>query len=184
MDAEERELIETCLAGDEAARGRLYARHAGFVMAYLLRSGFARAEAEDVLQETFLRVFRSLDTFDESRGAFHSWLGAVARNAARRQWGRRRETDRFDPELAEEALAAREEADSLPAAREEADAVRTCVSGLPEEHRRIVELRYVDGLTLRAVAEAAGMPEATVRLRLREAHGLLEQGLKEAGVVG
>ena len=182
MDADERQLLAQCLAGDEDARERLYSRHAGCVMAWLLRSGFARADADDLLPETFLRAFRSLATFDAGRGTLRGWIGAIARNVARRQWEKRRETNRFDAELAEEILPAREDASCAPENAEEIDLLRSAIRALPGELRRVLELRYVEGLTGRAVAETLGMPEATVRLRLREAYGLLEKRLAEAGV--
>lgn len=182
MEADERQLLDSCLAGNEDARERLYSRHAGCAMAYLLRSGFTRADADDLLQETFLRAFRSLGTFDAGRGTLRGWIGAIARNVARKHWERRRHAERFDAELAEEILPAREDSAAAPENAEEMDLLRSAIRALPGELRRVLELRYVEGLTGRAVAETLGMPEATVRLRLREAYGLLEKRLAEAGV--
>lgn len=182
MDAKDLQLIQACRAGEEAARQRLYAAHAGRVMAYLLRSGFARADADDLLQETFLRVFRSLGTFDPAKGAFAGWLGAIARNVARRRWARRTDAERFDPELAEDTLLAKGLPDGDPASREEMGLLRAGIAELPEELRRVLELRYVEGLTTRAVGESAGLPEATVRRRLQEAFAALRARLRAAGV--
>ena len=103
---DERHLVLRALAGEESACEELYDRHGGRVMAYLLRSGFVRADADDLTQEVFLRAFKSLRTFDAARGAFAAWVGAIARNVARRQWGKRRGGESFDSQLAEEMFAA------------------------------------------------------------------------------
>ena len=177
------QLISRALAGEGSAYEGLYEAHARRIMAYLLRSGFARADADDLLQETFLRAFRSLGTFDDARGSFRTWVSAIARNVARKHWQRRSEAEDFDPELAEDVLVAADNPTETAAAREEMDAVGECVAALPEELRRIVRLRYVEGRTTRGVAAAAGIPEATVRLRLKEAHARLQQCLKARGVM-
>jgi len=182
VDSTDRELVERCLAGDELAAERFYGRHAGRVMAYLTRSGFARPDAEDLSQEVFIRALGSLDTFDESRGGLPQWIGAIARNVARRHWARRSPHSAFDPGLADELFATPDGPNPSPEQQEEIDAVRQCVQQLSAELRRVVELRYVDGLTTRGVAAAVGMPEATVRLRLREAQGTLERWLMDKGV--
>ncbi len=176
------QLAQRCLEGDQAAFGSLYAAHAGAVMAYLLRSGFDQADAADLCQETFIRAFASLASFDASRGTLRGWLAAIARNAARKQWSRRKEGENFDPELAEETLATSDNPGERAAAREAIAAVRDCVNALPAELARIVRLRYIDGRTTRGVAAAAGIPEATVRLRLAQAHDLLAGCLREKGV--
>lgn len=182
MDDRERQLVSRCLAGDAPAQEALYRLHAGRILAHFLRSGFARADAEDLLQETFVRAFRSLRTFDAARGSLGTWLAAIARNVARKRWHRRREAESFDPELAEEMLAAPDNPGREAERREETDAVAGCVAALPDELERIVRLRYVEGRTTRGIATAAGMPESTVRLRLAEAHERLARCLRGKGV--
>jgi len=159
----------------------LYVTHAGWVKAYLRRCGFGPADADDLAQEAFLRVFRSLGTFDPARGRFSAWLATIVRNVARRQW-RRRTADTFDPGMAEDLLAVHENPAAEPESREETDALAACIAALPPELGRIVQLRYVDGFTTRAIAEATGMAEATVRLRLDEAKEMLEKCLRSKGI--
>jgi RNA polymerase sigma-70 factor (ECF subfamily) len=177
------ELVRRSLAGEAAAQEALYETYARRVAGYFLRSGFVRADADDLTQETFVRAFRSLHTFDPDRGAFGAWVSTIARNVARRRWSRRPGPDCFDPELAEEVLPGRDDESASPAAREEIDVVRACVAELPPELGAVVRLRYVDSRTTRGIGEALGMPEATVRLRLREAQALLETALRKRGVV-
>lgn len=181
MDSDERQLVGRCLAGEPSAFEELYLAHAGRVKAYLLRCGFGFLDAEDLHQEVFLRAFKSLDTFDPSAGPLGRWLWAIARNVARRQAGRAARAGDFDPELIEEVLAAPADASADPQRREELSAIGACVAALPADLGRLVRLRYVDGLTTRAMAERAGMAEATVRLRLAESAELLRRCMTGKG---
>jgi RNA polymerase sigma-70 factor, ECF subfamily len=160
----------------------LYSTHAGWVKAYFRRCGFGPADADDLAQEAFLRVFRSLHTYDPERGRFTAWLATVVRNVARKRWHHRAAAESFDPQMADEMLAVQDSPAAGPEARETTGALAGCIEALPPDLGRIIQLRYVDGLTTRATAEAAGMAEATIRLRLEEAKGMLQECLKRKGV--
>ena len=181
MSDEERQLVNRALAGEQEAAEAIYAAHAGRVKAYFLRSGFARPDADDLTQEVFLQVFKSLETFQPQRGGLRQWLGAIARNVARKHLSRRAEPEDFDPALAEEMFAGGENPGAGAAAREEFEAVRACVAALPAELGQIVRLRYVEGRTTRGITAVTLLPEATVRLRLKQAMELLAQCLKDKG---
>ncbi|MCY2926569.1 MAG: sigma-70 family RNA polymerase sigma factor [Planctomycetota bacterium] len=167
------QFVARVLAGDATAFGGLYDAHAGGVKAFFLRGGAGDADAEDLTQETFSRAFKSIKTYDARKGEFLTWVGAIARNVVRRHWGRRKQPDGMDPELAEEMFATYDNPGQAAAAGEEVQAIAGCVGALPQELGRLVRLRYVEGRTTRGVGEAAGVPEATVRSRLAEAHALL-----------
>ena len=160
----------------------LYSQHEGRVKAYFRRCGFASADVEDLTQEVFVRIFKSLHTFDAARGPLGPWLATVVRNVARRRWQRRTPAGGLDPEMAEALLAAPEDPAGAPEAREQMAALAVCVESLPPDLARMVRLRYVEGLTTRGIAEATRMAEATIRLRLAEAKELLERCLRAKGV--
>ncbi len=184
MDENEKQWIDGALSGNPAAFGALYDANARWVTVYFLRCGFAGPDADDLVQETFVRVFRSLATFDPARGSFRPWLAAIARNAARRRWSARPRPEDFDPELAEKMLVAPQDGPAGAAGtREEIDAVRQCVQALPEDLRRVVRLRYVVGQTTRGIAADTRIAEATVRLRIEEARRRIEKCLRGKGVV-
>lgn len=168
--------------GEAIAFTQVYARHEGRVKAYFRRRGFGPADAEDLTQEVFVRIFKSLHTFDAARGPLGPWLATVVRNVARRRWQRRTPADGLDPEMAEALLAAPEDPAGSPEAREQVAALAGCIESLPPDLARMVRLRYVEGLTTRGIADATRMAEATVRLRLSEAKELLERCLKGKGV--
>lgn len=182
MSETELELVSRCLSGQESAYLSLWESHARRVKAYFLRSGFLYADADDLTQDVFIRAFKSLGTFDADRGSMRTWLGVIARNVARKRWDRRNEGHCFDPELADDMFAAADNPDQSVEAREENAALRDCVASLPAELAMIVRLRYVHAKTTRGVAEAAGLAESTVRLRLTEASRLLAECLKSKGI--
>ena len=181
MDTQESELISRALAGEQSAFGVLYAHHAGRAKAYFLRCGFGSADADDLTQTVFVRVFKSLHTFDAARGQFPAWLAAIVRNTARKHLRRRRSPACFDPELAEETLCGGDNPGPASEEREEIDALSECISALPSEPARIINLRYVEGRTTRGIADITGIAEATVRLRLSEAKDMLRRCLKSKG---
>jgi RNA polymerase sigma factor (sigma-70 family) len=124
----------------------------------------------------------ALGRYDESRGAMSTWLGAIARNVARRAWERRpRETEDFDPQLAEEVLADGPDPLSGPERQEELDALVGCIESLPADLARLVHLRFVEARTTRGIAQATGLPESTVRLRLADAQERLAACLGSKG---
>ena len=175
--------LALALEGDHDAFAHLYQLHGPRVKVYFQRSGFAPAEADDLTQDTFIRVYRSLHTFDPKRGKFRTWVSTIARNVARRRWSRRNEASNFDPELAEETLYGDDNPTAAIETRERIEAVRDCITMLDKELGQIVALRYVRGLTTRAIGSEMKMAEATVRLRLSEARGVLQRCLQGKGVL-
>lgn len=180
-DQRETEWIAGALRGDQAAMRLLYARHGRVVTAYFARCGFGGADCDDLLQEVFIRAFRSLTTFEGSRGGFRTWLAAIARNVARKRWQQRPVGLAFDPEIAQEVLTIEDNPGHTLQQQEELAALSDCVSHLPPDLAKLVQLRYADARTTRGIAEAAGLAEATVRLRLQQAMEMLENCMKSKG---
>ncbi|MBI5724320.1 MAG: sigma-70 family RNA polymerase sigma factor [Planctomycetes bacterium] len=181
MSDADAKLVERCLANEPGAFGELYAAHAGRVMAYMLRRGFAASDAEDLTQDAFLRAARSLGSFDASRGSLGQWLAAIARNICRRNWQRYADGHNFDPLLCEEIFALSDGPDKAAGNAEELAALEDCISRLPQELATLVRLRYICGMTTRGLVGASGLPESTVRQRLTEAREKLSAALKEKG---
>lgn len=190
---QDRELVASCRTGDPSAFARLVRLHEGMVFnvsARLLGDG---EEARDVAQEVFLQVYRQLGRF-EGRSSLKTWIYRIAVNQChnrRRFWSRRRR-DREET-LDEGSLGAAAQGVRAGAApgpyeeavrRERARRVQAALLQLSFEHRSVLVLREVEGLTCGEVAAALGVPEGTVKSRLsraREAmrlrlHGLIEEG--------
>jgi len=178
------ELIRRFVAGDGEAFDALHLRHHPWVCRWLRGRGFGHADAVDIAQEAFVRVFRAADRFDASKGVFGSWLGAITRNCATRHAQR---TGREHASALEDPAACLEDPDLSPdqqAARtEEHAAVDDCTERLPVQLRRIIRLRYARGETTRTIAATVGISEASVRNRLTEASDLLRQCLEAKGIL-
>ena len=170
-------LADRLRAGDAEALGELYDRYAPAALATALRVLGNRDEAEDVLHDAYVAVWRKIDRFDAERGSLRAWLMTVVRNRAiDRVRGRR---VGMDVEDADERSSCAGPNPTLEAAiaRSSAGDVRAALAELPEDQRRAVELAYFEGYTYREVAEMTGVPPGTASGRLRLALSKLRETL-------
>ena len=158
-------------AGEALALEEAYDKYSRPVFALLLRMTQDRAAAEDLLQETFLRVWRSGGSFDPNRGALLPWLLTVARNLALDRFRSSAERQRRRESLAETApepwVKARGEA--WVDGRREAESVRETLDKFPPEQRRAIELAYFEGMSHSEVAAAMDRPLGAVKTWIRTA---------------
>src|SRR5262249_18709939 len=128
------------------------------------------AIAEDLTQETFLRVWNRAQAFDPERGAIGAWLLAVARNRAidwlRSTRGRERNALEFE-ESDHPSLYTDMEPDLLLS--DKARRVKAAMERLPANHRQVIELAYFEGLSQTEMAERLGQPLGTVKTWVRTA---------------
>jgi RNA polymerase sigma-70 factor (ECF subfamily) len=160
-------------ARDREAMASLYARYATPLFRFLLHLMGRREPAEDVLQETFLRVWRAGPAYEPS-AAVSTWLFTVARNAALNALARQRGRALTDAE-AEGAVA--------PEAEEgggEREAVRAAVDRLPAGERAVVILSVYGGLRYAEIARALGIPAGTVKSRMAAAVARLRRRVAAA----
>jgi RNA polymerase sigma-70 factor (ECF subfamily) len=185
-DARDRADMERLIAGQDTALNDLMERHATPVFHFLCRMVGNEDDANDLAQETFVRVFKSHDSFRTS-GKFSTWLFTIAANLARNhfRWRSRHPGISLETENAEteQTLGGTLPSDS-PApneqalASERAGAVRVAVGKLPEDLREAIVLCEWEE---RSVAEAATILETTpkaVESRLYRARQLLRERLK------
>jgi len=182
MDRTDTELVAGIMLGDESASRELYRRYARRARAFFLRTGFSPPDADDLTQDTFVRGYRALHTFDAARGPFYGWFQAIATNVARRAF-RKADRENFDISLADDVFAGADGAGGPAEEREELTALDESIKALDPESARLVRLRYVDGRTTRGIAAETGLPEATVRWRLRKALEHLEKDLNAKGII-
>jgi RNA polymerase sigma-70 factor (ECF subfamily) len=186
LAASDAQLFARIAAGDHAALAGLYDRYGRFVFSLALRTLRDRNEAEDALQEIFIKVWSRADQFDPRRGSALSWLGTLARHHAIdrvRAAGSR-------PSLApatttttdgDERDAAPDDARHRPEARtildEDREAVRKGLGALPAEQRVLLELAYFDGLSQSEISEHVSAPLGTVKTRMRAGLKSLRESL-------
>ena len=161
------ELLKAVARGDEQALAQLYDSYRLILFGLLVRILNSREEAEDVLQEVFLQVWRRARDFDETRGKPFTWLVTLARSRAidrlRSLGARDRVAQASVREAAEEVSdAARDTFRS-----EQRALVTSALSQLPEEQKRSLVLAYFDGLTQSEIATKLGAPLGTVKTRMR-----------------
>ncbi|MGC3968209.1 MAG: RNA polymerase sigma factor [Pirellulales bacterium] len=173
-----RELVVRCLRGDDRAMLALVERHQPQVYGLCYRMVGHRQDAEDVAQETFVRVLRSLAQWDSSR-EFMPWLLAIAANRCRTLLGRRskRPTASSDVEFAPDGRPDRH------AALQTAEEVQCALVGLREEYRQAFLLFHVDQLSYAEIGAALEVPLGTVKTWVHRARLELASVLRERGVV-
>lgn len=167
-------------AGDHAAFARIVAAYQGRIFAYLGRMGLDRASAEDIAQETFLRLWRNARLFDPRLGKPATWIVAIARNLAlthlTRPERRIEVNDGADPpdvptdaRTPDEALLAKQEWTRLHAA------LRLLSPG----DRALLAASYFDDLDLAEIARIEGCSTGAVKTRLHRARARLRQILED-----
>ncbi|MHB9133688.1 MAG: RNA polymerase sigma factor [Armatimonadota bacterium] len=182
--------LEMIREHDAGAFDAFYARHREAVGRHLLRIVRDEASAEDLLQETFLRVWLRADQWD-GRGSITGWLTRIATNLALNQLRstkRRREQpleipnmqadeETFLPGWWVDAIALGPEA--LCEQRERHELLQRLVAELPEEKREVIRLVHEAEMDIHDVAATLGIPEGTVKSRLHHARKHLAREWKE-----
>lgn len=172
-------LLKAVGLGDESALASLYDRYRLILFGLLTRILNSRAEAEDVLQEVFLQVWRRAGDFDERRGRPFTWLVTLARSRAidrlRLLASRERVVTAAAQEVREEISDAVE--DTLHA--EQRETVMRALAKLTEEQRQVLLLAYLDGMTQSEIAAKLNSPLGTIKTRMRSAMIKLRELLGE-----
>ena len=176
--------VQETLRGNRNAFGEIVERYTPLLYSLAFRMLGRGEEAEEAVQEIFLRAFRALSRFRLDR-RFHPWLYTIAlnylRSSERRQ--RRRRGLRL-VRLGEELEAVVDRGELPEAALERDDGERLAqeaLAGLPALYREVFLLREVEGLSVRDAAEALGVPEGTVKVRLHRARKELARRLAGMG---
>jgi RNA polymerase sigma-70 factor (ECF subfamily) len=164
------DLVRRLQRRDPRAMAELYDRYGRLVYALILRVVRDGGIAEDLVQETFLRVWNRVQGFDAERGGLGPWLLAVARNRAidylRSAAGRMRNSVEL-PETEHPALFCDMEKELLNSDR--VRRVRVALEKLSQNHRAVIELAYFEGLSQAEMAEKMGEPLGTVKTWVRTA---------------
>jgi RNA polymerase sigma-70 factor, ECF subfamily len=176
------DLVRRLKERDQDAMAKLYDRHARVAYGLILRIVRNGAVAEDLLQETFLRVWNRVHAFDPQRGLFGPWILAIARNRAidylRSVDGRAMQSPFELEKMEEPALFADFERDILNMDR--AALLRDALGKLTQNQRIVIELAYYEGLSQTEMAERMKQPLGTVKTWVRSALKTLREHLAQA----
>lgn len=177
-------LVERCLSGDQGAWESLVKLHTRRVYGICYRFTNNDGEAQDLTQDVFLRIFKTLKSFRSGEGSFTVWLARLTRNLLIDHYRRTklaRATDSIEDQLTvlEERSAGSGRADGLLAGREASEILQAGLQRLSPELRETVILRDLEELEYKEIADVLGVPEGTVKSRLNRGRAELARVLRK-----
>lgn len=180
-DLPDAELVARIVDSDSAALAGLYDRFSPVLLALIRRVVGAAGDAEEVLQEVFIQVWRQADRYDSSRSSVSNWLSLITRSRSIDRLRKLQVKDR----TAQAAFAEDPRLDTSPEGvrnvlfLERRDRIRSALDELPEAQRQVIELAFFKGMTQSEIAEGIGIPLGTVKTRTLLAMKKLREALKE-----
>jgi RNA polymerase sigma-70 factor, ECF subfamily len=181
-------LVERCLNGDEAAWETLVRTHTRRVYGFCYRFTGKESEAQDLTQDVFVRVFRSLKTYRSDEGAFGAWLARLSRNLLIDHYRRTRQeraTESIEEQLPmiEERAATSARPEGMLAGREASEILQAALQRLSPDLREAIILRDLQEMEYREIADILKIPEGTVKSRLNRGRAELARVLRQQKVV-
>ena len=174
-------IIEKCLGGDQAAWDTIVRTHWRRVFNIAYKFVGRHDEAEDLTQDVFIKIFRSLNSFDR-RANFHTWLFSVSRNLCIDHYrALRREREVMNHDIDADSLSPASSTVSQFGALEQRDRVellRTALALLTPTLRTAVMMRDIQELTYQEIAADLGVPEGTVKSRINRGRGELAREIR------
>lgn len=171
-----RKLVRECLQGSAAAQGALYDLYAGQMLGLCYRYTKSQADAEDVLQEGFISVFRHLDRY-RFEGELGAWIRKIMVNTALNYLKKNRN---YQHELAFEDDAMHPVIDVHPEVRLEAKELADLIRQLPTGYQTILNLHAVEGYSHVEIGRMLGIHEGTSRSQYARARALLITWIQQA----
>ena len=161
------ELLHQIQNGREEALIALHAQYARLVYSVAYRVLNDPMAAEEVTQDTFMRLWRHVDSYDGAKGAFPTWLLTIARRLAIDSFRKQQRDPLRDSVLIDAEAAGWEQVLGTDPDSDLRRSMVALVGDLPYEQRLVIELAYFHGMTHSQIAEYLGEPLGTVKTRLR-----------------
>ena len=196
MSKQRPELVQLCLNGDDDAWANLVEEYRGLVYSICYLFCGSTQDAEDLVQDTFLKIWMNLSSYDPSRGELKGWIATVTRNQRVdrfRRSGQERRTDSIDTDGATSGRW--DQSEAMPLAQRIADPrptphdvavtsevtaiVSRAVDRISPEMREVVTMRFVHGLDNQEIAHRLRIPEGTVKSRTSRALARMRELLGE-----
>jgi RNA polymerase sigma-70 factor (ECF subfamily) len=180
---EDRQLLHQIAHGEEAALAALFDRYGGLVYSVALRIIHDRQSAEEIVLDTFTKVWRSGQSYRPDRGNVSTWLTSIARNRAidhlRRENVRPESVDLTWATIAPTAGSLSREPETTVGRRLVREKVRQALVQLPQEQQEVLALAYFGGFSQQEIADRLQQPLGTVKTRVRLAMQKLHFLLRE-----
>lgn len=178
----DRDVLQRIADGDALALRVLHTRHATPLYRFLVGLMKSEMQAEEVVNETFLDIWRKADTFrGDANANVRTWLFAIGRNRALSRM-RKKQDAPLDEGVAEAIPDAADPAVVALAKLEKAEKLRGCIQLLKPAMREVIDLVYYQEMSVSEVADVLGIPEGTVKTRLFHARKAMSELFRRAGI--
>lgn len=180
----DKELMKLITAKNDQALKVLYHRYEKKIFNFILRYTGSRGIAQELIQETFTRLWFAAHTFDQKKGNFKGWIYTIALNIARNEMSKKEYTYQFidaeekrDWHLDGTALV-NERPDSILEQREMSDSIARVLGKLKPYLREVIIMKNYQHMKFREISEVTQVPEGTLKARYHRALELLKKYLK------
>ncbi|HAW20945.1 MAG TPA: hypothetical protein DCX14_12250 [Flavobacteriales bacterium] len=163
------ELIDKCLQGDPRAQKALFEKFSGKMMSVCMRYAPDREQAEDVLQDAFVKVFSHLDSF-KREGSFEGWIRRTMVNTSLDQLRKKRGLT-IDADISEAEYLAGSDEKSIGKLR--VDELMQLIQEMPTGYRTVFNMYAIEGFSHREIADELGVTESTSKTQFRKARTYL-----------
>ncbi|HMO33500.1 MAG TPA: sigma-70 family RNA polymerase sigma factor [Lacibacter sp.] len=175
----EEAILQGCLQNKPAAQQELYNRYSPKMLAVCYRFAHNREDAEDMLQESFIRVFTQIHQF-QGKGSFEGWIRRIVVHTCINQLKKHRKfNDSVDISQAQNLLVREDSVPSLIQAKQ----VIECIRSLPVGYRTVLNLFALEGYSHREIAGMLDIEESTSRSQYTRAKAMLEQILIQKKII-
>lgn len=182
---EDKQLVEQSSSGDREAFRGLVDRYQGKLLRLVTQLVRSREDAEDIVQESFVKAYLSIDSF-RGQSSFYTWLYRIAFNMAidfkrkvSRRGGDSAPLEDVDTTKNIYTVQTIESPSDVVSRKEQAELISKALHELSEEHRTVIVLREIDGLSYEEIAKVMGISKGTVMSRLHYARKKMQTALKD-----
>lgn len=176
LERQRGELLSAVARGNTDALGELYDIFERPVFSVALRTVSDRQRAEEVVQDTFVKIWRNARLYDPAKGVAGAWIFTIAKRAAI-DVSRREQRSPIPSELGDDETSTPDPSDELNGSWQ----VNLALATLPEDQRQVIDLFVIRGYTHAEVAQRLDMPLGTVKTRIYSGLKRLRQNIEEQG---
>ncbi|MDA8020008.1 MAG: sigma-70 family RNA polymerase sigma factor [Thermoanaerobaculia bacterium] len=180
-EVDDASLVERMAEGDETALGALYDRFSGMLLGLARRVLHSTSDAEEVLQEVFLQVWRQAGRYDRRKSSVSTWLVLITRSRSIDRLRSRKVKDRTLDQVRQEkpTLHTSPQGQGSVLLEQRRERLDSELAELPPEQRQVLELAFFAGMTQSEIASATDIPLGTVKTRTLLAMKKLRKALEE-----
>jgi len=184
------QMVERCLTGDQAAWAELVRTHTRRIYNLCYRFTGRAQEAEDLTQDVFLRVYKTLGSFQGAQGSFTTWLTSLTRNLLIDHYRKHKKekqdvsVDDDHTETLAETNVTFTRPDVVLIEHEASSAIQAAIGRLSPDLREAVILRDIQEMEYREISHVLGVPEGTVKSRINRGRAALGQMLRRKAAAG